>query len=204
MIDGAATLSTTTDKLRAVVEDLERRLDVTIEVRGATPADVEALLPGEHDRLRNAIPLVGVPPTGFLVESRRIRGRRIQSHVDLDARARAIASAVAEKIAKNPSLIENARARIALRLSSASSGERKELEEWDRLLRSPSPARMRQLLVDRGQRATRLRQTMPFLDILTDEESDEALRAIDDTALGSARPKRRSRKATQARTKPSE
>lgn len=199
LIDRAATLREATDALRAAVEELERRLDVTIEVRGSTPADVAALLPGEHDRLREAIPLLGVPPLGFLIESQPTRGRRIRSHADMDARARAIAAAVADRIARNPSLVETARARIALRLSAASSGERKELEEWDRILRSTSIARLRRFLVDPGERATRLRQSMPFLDILTDEERDEALEAMNESARGSMKPAARPRTSKRTR-----
>lgn len=193
LIDRAATLPDATDMLRAAVEELERRMDVTIEVRGSTPADVAALLPGEYDRLRGAIPLLGVPPAGFLGETQPTPGRRIRSHADLDARARAIAAAIADKIARHPSLVETARARIALRLPAASPGERKELEEWDRILRSTSTARLRQLLVDPGERATRLRQSLPFVDILTDEERDDALDAMSEKARGRTKPKARPR-----------
>ncbi len=196
LIDRAASVTTAAESLRDVVEDLERRLDVTIEVRGATPADIAAMLPGDRDLLRDAIPLLGVPPQGFLEGPPEKLNRGIRSHGDLDARARTIAAAVAGKLAKNPSLIEDARARIALRLASASSRERKELEEWDRLLRSASPSRLRQILIDSGERATRLRQTLPFLDILTDEERDAALSAKEELVARGKKRMPRSRKTT--------
>ncbi|MGH7662797.1 MAG: winged helix-turn-helix domain-containing protein [Gemmatimonadaceae bacterium] len=201
IIDGAAALGDTTDKLWAAVEDLERRLDVTVEVRGSTPADLAAMLPDEHDNLRDAIPLLGVPPLGFLAEAQPVRGRPIRAHADLDARARAIASALAGRIGRNPSLIRDARARIALRLAEASSGERRELEEWDRLLRSTSPARLRRFLVDPGERATRLRQTLPFLGVLTDAEKREAHEVTGDRIRIATKDDVRPRKTTLSRRK---
>lgn len=202
VIDRGSTLATTSEALRDAVEDLERRLDVTIEVRGATPADVAAMPADERDQLRSAISLMGVPPQGFLAGSQPSHRRTIRSHADLDERARAIAAAVADKLAKNPSLIENARARIALRLASASSGERKELAEWDRLLRSTSPSRLRRFLVDEGERATRLRQTLPFLDILTEDERNAAFRVQDERNPGGKQGKPRSPKTTRAKQRP--
>jgi hypothetical protein len=40
------------------------------------------------------------------------------------------------------------------------------LVEWRQILRTQSPTRIRKLLVDPGERATRLRQTLPFLDAI--------------------------------------
>lgn len=202
LIDRAATLATATESLRDGVEGLERRLDVTIEVRGATPADIATMPPDERDRLRDAIPLLGVPPQGFVSGTEPRHDKATRSHADLDARARALAAAVADKVARNPSLIEEARARIARRLSVASSGERQELEEWDRVLRSTSPSRLRQFLVDPGERATRLRQTLPFLGILTNEERSTALDASDERIPSGKRRKPRSRKTTRTQNGP--
>ncbi len=65
-------------------------------------------------------------------------------------------------------LIEEARERIRRRLrqgpGQASAAERKSLHEWEMILRSMSLRRLRRFLVDEGPRATRLRQTFPFLD----------------------------------------
>ena len=67
-----------------------------------------------------------------------------------------------------------ARTYISQRLASASPGERRELQEWDDVLRTMSIARLSRFLVDAGQRATRLRQTMPFFAVLTPEEKADA------------------------------
>ena len=199
LIDRTPTLATTTGMLRDDVEGLERRLDVTIEVRGATPADIEGMPQADRDRLRDAIPLLGVPPEAFLAGMQPRHKGAIRSHADLDVRARSLAAAVADKVAKNPSLIEAARTRIALRLPSASTGERKELEEWDRVLRSTSPSRLRRFLVDPGERATRLRQTLPFLSILTEAERDAALNRNTERVPSGGRRKPRSQTTKRAK-----
>ena len=79
---------------------------------------------------------------------------------------------------RDPSPIESARSVVMKRLVRASPSEQRELREWERVLRS-SPYKIRRLLVDPGERATRLRQTLPFLDALTPEERDAALAHVD-------------------------
>jgi hypothetical protein len=68
-------------------------------------------------------------------------------------------------------------------MAGASPQERHELDEWAHSLRTASPGRLRRLLVDPGERATRLRQTLPFLGILSPEERrtvmDEASHSTD-------------------------
>ena len=59
---------------------------------------------------------------------------------------------------------------VAHRLMTASPNERHELEEWAALLRTGSPQRLRHVLLDPGERATRLRQTWPFAGLLNETE----------------------------------
>jgi hypothetical protein len=61
----------------------------------------------------------------------------------------------------------------------ASLAEQRELREWDRVLQTMSLARLRRFLTDRGERATRLRQTLPFLDALSSAERKALLARID-------------------------
>ena len=193
VVDDALSLPRAADQLRRAVEELERRLDVTVEVRSSTPADLAAMPRAERARLPLAVPLVGVPPSGFLERSdpSAAGAQRISSHANLDARARRLAEGVAREIARDPSLIDHARAFIKKRRTVASPGERKELDEWDRLLRTMSPARLRQFLVDPGERATRLRQSLPFVGILIGGEADDRARA------GGTARQRRTRRPTR-------
>lgn len=159
---------------------IEVEYDVTIEIRAFSRADFMTMTPRDQDYVKRAMLVWGPHPASFLnndaAPTRRAGNR---SHEALDARALALANAVAKKIRADPSLIGRARQRVAARMRSASAGERKELKEWDNILRSGSAARLRQLLVDAGPRATRLRQTLPFLDALTREERNRLLESSD-------------------------
>ncbi|HEX6536370.1 MAG TPA: hypothetical protein VF041_17395 [Gemmatimonadaceae bacterium] len=207
VVDDAAALPGTVEALHAALEPLERELDAAIEVRGATRADLDALPAADRAIVRTALPISGLPP-GALVDSGAAQPPRVRTHADHDARARALGAAIAERLARDSSLVERARRQIARRMSEASPGERRELAEWDRLLRTRSTAQLRRLLVDPGEHATRLRHMLPFLSVLTPAEREAALASAGDTAgvgrAGRRTAKRRSpakREAGGRRTK---
>ena len=186
VIAPARDLGQAVNAVRSALTPLEATLDVTVEVSGATPADLTAQRgPGDawEARLRTAQSLVGVPPAAYLprpaeqvTEDASSRSpNRVRRHADLDARGLGIARAVAERLRRDPTLAARALEFVERRMPSASPQERLELEEWARLLRTASPARLRRILADTGERATRLRQTLPFLGILSPEERQAVL-----------------------------
>ncbi|MBK8058691.1 MAG: hypothetical protein IPK33_12750 [Gemmatimonadetes bacterium] len=75
------------------------------------------------------------------------------THAELDARALAVARAIAERLKTDPSLVDQARAYVTSRLALASAGEQHELREWERILRTRSLPNLRRFLVDGGERA---------------------------------------------------
>lgn len=171
----ALDLESIVETLREKIAGLERQQDVTIEIRGFSRADLRTISSEAKKDLTHAIPLWGPHPESFIQNAARPRRPSVKSHEALDARSRALAQTILRKLRTDPSLIERTRQRLAVRMRTASAGERKELQEWNRLLRRGSERRLRQFLADPGQRATRLRQTMPFLDALTPEERDQVL-----------------------------
>ncbi len=162
--------------LRKDPAELERAEDVTIEFRVRSRADLIALPRAEQDALARAIPVYGLPPGSVFGEPAASTSRQTRTHAEQDTRALALARAVATKLAKDPGLIQLARDRIARRLSEASPQEQAELREWDHVLRTMSQARLHAFLTDPGERATRLRQTLPFLGMLSQAERDAVLR----------------------------
>jgi hypothetical protein len=172
VVSSSGSVREATDHLRESLAGLEQELDVTIDVVGATPADL-ASRPHEDSaweaRLRSARSIAGLPPAAFLAKDKE-PAHRVRTHAELDERALAIAAAIAKRLERDPSLASRALDFVERRLADASPRERHELEEWRRLLQTASPMRLRRFLVDRGERATRLRQTLPFLGVLTDEE----------------------------------
>ena len=92
-------LTTAKDVARSVARiesdtlPIQRDLDVTIEVRGLTEADLATMSAEKKRQLDVVLPVFGPPPASFLGGSRRTPVRR--SHRDLDDDTRALAAAVA-------------------------------------------------------------------------------------------------------------
>ena len=170
-------VETSVERLDASITELMDAHDVLVEVRGWTEADLATAPQGKMGELEHVITLAGPPPLSFLpgrlTRTRAARPRR--THADLEERNLALAGAIAHRLAEDPSQVDRAREYIAHRTPKASPGERKELREWDRLLKTMSVARVRRFLVDRGERATRLRQTLPFVEALSDQERKRVL-----------------------------
>ena len=182
ILAGAATVDEAATQLERAIEDLEKSMDVTIEIRGVTRADLAVMTETERRHVTESMALVGPAPSVFAQTPKSLKsthGVRARRHTDLDARGLAFGSAIAAAIKRDPALIDRARAWIDKRAKRASAGERRELEEWQRLLRTTSPARLRRLLIDHGERATRLRQTLPFLQALTAAERDALMDAAE-------------------------
>lgn len=171
LLGGPRTVGESAEQFRNAVKRLERKVDVTVEVRGMTTADLDALPPGEAEELGEAALVFGIPPSG-LGQRRPVAGkvRGIRSHSDHEARSLERAQRIADALRRDPALVARSRRYVERRLKEASPGERRELAEWKRILESASPARLRKILTDPGERGTRLRQTLPFLGILPDDD----------------------------------
>ena len=170
------------DRVDAVVDDLRERMgefmrreDITIEVRGWTKADLEAIAHERRRVLEIAIPLLGTPPGIVTVGAPAKRGRS-RSHADIDAELRDRGRRVAQVLARKPELVGQAREEITKRLSTATPQEARTLREWQQLLEGLSPQRLRRWLIDPGEQATRLRQSMPvaFLKAASGQEEHGA------------------------------
>jgi hypothetical protein len=89
-------------------------------------------------------------------------------HSRLDERSLALHQLIAEKVQADPALLDKARENV--RRWQASDGSPKHaLAEWERILSGPVN-QVAHFLVERSERATRLRQSSPFAGILTDTE----------------------------------
>jgi hypothetical protein len=89
-------------------------------------------------------------------------------HSRLDERSLALHELIARKIKADPALLE--RARDNLRRWQPENGScSPALAEWEQVLGSPAN-QVAALLVERSERATRLRQSSPFCGILKEVE----------------------------------
>jgi hypothetical protein len=158
--------------------DIMGKFDVIIEVKRWTAADLATASLPQWSREGELISLLGPPPTAFIKqESRGVNEGSTYSrtHPDLDRRALTIARAIADRLAENPSLVSTAREFVARRLRDASPRERKDLGEWQSLLEHLSVQQLRNFLVHSGERATRLRQSLPFVEVLSKDERQSIL-----------------------------
>jgi DNA-binding transcriptional ArsR family regulator len=147
------------------LEAAEKALQMHFVVRGYTDAD--RFVGGDQlGRLQSVTLLHGWIP----VEWRGEEGGPILTHEDLDRRARRLAQAIAALLLNDPSLVERAREWVDRRLAAADDRAEHELDEWHRILSRLSVTQIQALLTEDTERADRLRQSLPFLDVLSASE----------------------------------
>jgi hypothetical protein len=87
---------------------------------------------------------------------------------------------IAAKIKRDPGLIPIAAEHVQRRVQKASHRERRELTEWIRILSTMSAARLQRFLLENSERAVRLRQTLPALNLLSPAEKEAIVRSETD------------------------
>ena len=92
-----------------------------------------------------------------------------RSHEWIDARSLDLARAVAEKVRRDPSLLEKARGNLS-RWKDRLHPWPRALQEWEEILGHPSLDRILLLLVEDSEEGRRRRQSSPFTGILTPGE----------------------------------
>lgn len=155
-----------TEAVQDQLEEIEQELARHFVVHAYTEADRAAIGDEEADRLQDLTLLYGWLPRDW----RASRGGPVRSHRHLDERARRLADAIAELLPRDPSILERALAWLDDRLQAADRREARDLEEWRRMLEDLSIQQLQAFLREDSQRADRLRQSMPFLDVLTPGE----------------------------------
>jgi hypothetical protein len=165
------------DQLAVSLSQLERDFGVAIETTGLTIADL--MVRGTQDLSESDL-VFGVDPQDLIspprTESKGFNHHHNHDHGDRDDHAARLAHAIVKRIRKDPSIIVEAKRFIKRRIPEASPGERRELLEWQRILNTSSQARLEHILTGRGERATRLRQTMPFVNALSPSERRALIR----------------------------
>lgn len=164
--DRETTANVLAERLRAI----ERTFGLTVDLGLRTMADLMTLTPEQRDALHHVRLIYGVPPIHLVDDDSRAGGdgndgaehREAKTHSQLDLEIRRSAERIVREIERDPRVVERAKRWVAHRLGQASASERHELHEWAHILTMP-PHRIGALLRDPGERATRLRQTSPFI-----------------------------------------
>lgn len=147
--------------------------DVVVELHVVTNADLVAADQHRLANLEPVRPLLGPPPLDLLRGAEPTLTRsaaRKKRHEHVDVRSKEIAKLIADRLARDPSLVEDARRYVERRLLSASPGEHLELQEWQQVLSTMSVPRLRRFLTADDARAVRLRQSAPFLNVLSEAD----------------------------------
>jgi predicted transcriptional regulator len=97
------------------------------------------------------------------------------THREAEARSLLMARAVAELIRTDPSLTRRAAHHLDRLAHEGLGTAAGDIAEWRQLLGTYSPDRLRRLLVSNSSRAERLRQSSPFLAVLSPQERDRLM-----------------------------
>lgn len=162
-----------TDSLQDLAADVGAREEVTVQVRGWTRPDLEALDWAPLTDADEIVQLWGVMPERV---TRSPSGDNRRSHTDADETLLDRAKWVAAALERRPELMRDARHEITRRLATAPPQESKTLREWLHVLDTMTVPRLRKWLVSRGERAKRLRQSMPFVLLQAGEGQSGATR----------------------------
>lgn len=179
VVGSSGSIDEQAEGLRSDLSWVERDHYVTVEVKGRTEADLVGLGRVGDSGGRARLHLMGLPPDVFAApDDAGGAGRAAGAapHAVHDRRADELGRAVAEQIERDPTIVGRTVAWIERRLEKASPGERRELVEWRRILESRPPLRVAAFLRSRSERAARLRQTLPFVEVLTAEERTAIMR----------------------------
>ncbi len=148
------------------VQQAEKDLATHFVVHPYTDADLLVLGEEEAERLNDLTLLYGWLPQEWLERS----GGPVRSHRHLDERIRPLAAAIAHLLPNDPSIVDRTRHWIEIRLEVADSRDTRNLLEWRRILDELSLQQIQALLLENGERADRLRQSLPFTEVLTSAE----------------------------------
>ena len=103
--------------------------------------------------------------------------RRYSDHRTLDARSLAMHCKIAQKITRDPKLLNIAKTNLDRWSSKSKDPQPKYLREWEQILERPWPE-IAELITSMSEDATRLRSSTPFAGVLTAAERDQIYEAF--------------------------
>ncbi len=139
--------------------------------RSGRPRTGRALSPAERmRRYRARQKAAGLRPVVRWLRPKTAQGdMTFSTHRVLEARSLALHCRIAQKIARNPSLVDIARRNVAAWRRKAAGEVPQYLVEWQRILERPWP-QVAALITEQSENAARLRQSSPFAGVLTASE----------------------------------
>ena len=102
---------------------------------------------------------------------------RYSDHRILDARSLAMHCRIAQKITRDPTLLNKAKANLERWSAKYDEPRPRYLREWQEILERPWPEIM-EIITSMSEDATRLRSSSPFAGVLTAEERNQVYEAF--------------------------
>lgn len=171
VLAGVRDVATTQAQLRGLLATVQHDLDVAVEARVVTEADMATAEPEVVAGWERAIPILGPGPAGVAAPRTRASGRRTHQAREIATLQRGVW--IARRLERDPTLLKRAREWLVTHIPETSPREQPELQEWLSMLDGASVPRVQHLLCDPGERGRRLRQSNPFLYALTTAERAE-------------------------------
>jgi len=103
--------------------------------------------------------------------------RPYSDHRILDARSLAMHCKIAQKITRDPTLLNQARANLERWIVKSGDRQPPYLREWQQILERPLPE-IAELITSMSEDATRLRSSSPFAGVLTASEREQVYEAF--------------------------
>ena len=145
--------------------DISKKYDITFEVIGLVEADLESKPRVIEEPI---ILLWGIDPkTAF---GKAEEESNYKTHGELDKRSLDDAKVWTKLLKKYPEVIPRAIDYLNSKIDEAKPGEHKELLEWRNILESMSYQRLKKFLESDSERSVRLRQSLPFWQVLNEHE----------------------------------
>lgn len=147
--------------------EFERTYDVTLDLRGITKADLKS-----RPKLTEDVMLLWGADPSKLIEKEYHPGTKPKGHQAFDRQSLENAQYWSKLLETYPETIQRTIRNLETRMTQTDSREEKELQEWKYILESMSLQRLKRFLESGSQRATRLRQSLPFWPVLTESERE--------------------------------
>ncbi|MDZ7757899.1 hypothetical protein [Rhodohalobacter sp.] len=165
------TIDSLTDEFREklIQNNVESTFDVTIDIRGVTVADLETK-PSLTEQ--GTVHLWGIDPKDYL-NPPKDETTSVKSHRDLDERSQVESKIWTELLKSNPEIIPRTISLLDKQIDKTSTGEKLELLEWKNLLDNSSFQRLKKFMESDSEKAVRLRQSLPFWQVLTENEKNK-------------------------------
>jgi hypothetical protein len=154
---------------KLIQDKVESNFDVTIDIRGVTVADLETKPTLTEEGM---IHLWGIDPKEYL-NPQRDESDSVKSHKDHDERSLKESKIWTELLKSNPEIIPRTLSFLDKQFDKTPTGEKLELLQWKNLLENSSFQRLKKFMESDSEKAVRLRQSLPFWQVLTENEKNK-------------------------------